>query len=112
MAIIGEIEVHVTSGNRQEADRIASAVVTRRLAACAQVVAPISSTYWWAGGIQQAEEWLLLMKTTADRFEDLAACVRELHSYEVPEIVAVPIVQGTLDYLEWIRRETAPERGE
>ncbi|MBX6385959.1 MAG: divalent-cation tolerance protein CutA [Microbispora sp.] len=106
-----EVEVRVTTDNRQEADRIASAVVSRRLAACAQVVAQISSTYWWEGEVQQAEEWLLLMKTTADRFEELAACVRELHSYEVPEIVAVPIVQGTPDYLEWIRRETAPERG-
>ncbi len=106
------IEVRVTSDSRDEADRIASAVVARRLAACAQVVAPISSTYRWGGEVQQAEEWLLLMKTTADRFENLAACVRELHSYEVPEIVAVPIVQGTQDYLEWIRGETVPERGE
>ncbi|WP_405395257.1 divalent-cation tolerance protein CutA [Microbispora hainanensis] len=110
--VASAIEVHVTASSRGEADRISSEIVARRLAACAQVVAPISSTYWWAGEVQQAEEWLLLMKTTADRFEDLAACVRELHSYEVPEIVAVPIVQGTPDYLEWIRRETAPERGE
>lgn len=61
--------------------------------------------------MEQAEEWLLLMKTTTDRLEDLAACVRELHSYEVPEIVAVAIVSGTADYLEWIRRETSPGRG-
>ena len=107
-----EIEVRVTASSQDEADGVASAAVTRRLAACAQVIAPISSTYWWAGEVQQAEEWLVFMKTTADRFEELAACVRELHSYEVPEIVAVPIVQGTPDYLEWIRRETAPERGE
>ncbi|GGO28914.1 hypothetical protein GCM10010116_57970 [Microbispora rosea subsp. aerata] len=106
------IEVHVTADTRREAERIASAVVARRLAACAQVTGPIASTYWWKGDVQRTQEWLLLMKTTADRFEDLAACVRELHSYEVPEIVAVPIVQGTPDYLEWIRRETAPERGE
>ncbi|MEV5740220.1 divalent-cation tolerance protein CutA [Microbispora rosea] len=106
------VEVRVTTSSRHEADQIASTAVARRLAACAQVVGPISSTYWWTGEVQQAEEWLLLLKTTADRFEDLAACVRELHSYEVPEIVAVPIVQGTPDYLEWIRRETAPGRGE
>jgi len=105
-----EVEVRVTAGSRQEADRIASAVVSRRLAACAQVVARITATYWWEGEVQRSEEWLLLMKTTADRFDELAACVRELHSYEVPEIVAVPIVRGTPDYLEWIRRETAPER--
>ncbi|MEU7881129.1 divalent-cation tolerance protein CutA [Microbispora bryophytorum] len=106
------IEVRSTASSRGEAARICAAVVAHRLAACAQVVAPISSTYWWAGEVQQAEEWLVLMKTTVDRFDDLAACVRELHSYEVPEIVAVPIVQGMPDYLEWIRRETAPERGE
>src|SRR5690606_6092147 len=86
-----EVEVHVTTSNRQEADQIASAVVSRRLAACAQVVAKISSTYWWEGEVRQAEEWLLLMKTTTDRFDDLAACVRELHSYEAPQVVAVPI---------------------
>jgi periplasmic divalent cation tolerance protein len=103
------IEVHVTSSDRDEAARIAADVVRRRLAACAQVIAPITSTYWWQGEIQQAEEWLLLMKTTSDRFEELTACVRELHSYEVPEIVAVPIVRGTPDYLQWIRRETDSE---
>ncbi|MEU7862092.1 divalent-cation tolerance protein CutA [Nonomuraea sp. NPDC049141] len=88
-----------------------SAVVGRRLAATAQVVAPIVSTYWWGGEVQRADEWLLLMKTTMERFEDLAAYVQELHSYEVPEIVAVPLVAGTADYLEWIRRETSPESG-
>jgi Uncharacterized protein involved in tolerance to divalent cations len=102
-----EIEVRVTAGSRPEADRIAAAVVSRRLAACAQVVAQITATYWWQGEVRRSEEWLLLMKTTAERFDDLAACVREMHSYEVPEIVAVPIVRGTPDYLEWIRRETA-----
>ncbi|MEU7696498.1 divalent-cation tolerance protein CutA [Microbispora hainanensis] len=106
------IEVRVTTSSRVGADHLCVVIVRQRLAACAQVIAPISSTYWWGGEVQQAEEWLVLMKTTADRFDDLAACVRELHSYEVPEIVAVPIVQGTPDYLEWIRRETAPERGE
>ncbi|WP_432869240.1 divalent-cation tolerance protein CutA [Microbispora rosea] len=104
------IEVRITVGNPDEAKKLASVVVRRRLVACAQVIGTIASTYWWEGQVQQAQEWLLLMKTTADRFDDLAACVRELHSYEVPEIVAVPIVQGTPDYLEWIRRETAPER--
>ncbi|WP_076435504.1 divalent-cation tolerance protein CutA [Microbispora rosea] len=112
MALSDHLEVRVTAPNLVQANRIAAQVVGRRLAAFPQVVAPISSTYWWAGEVQQAEEWLLLMKTTTDRFDDLAACVRELQSYEVPEIVAVPIVQGTPDYLEWIRRETAPEYGE
>lgn len=105
------VEVHVTVDSRELADQMCSAVVGRRLAAAAQVVAPIVSTYWWGGEVQRADEWLLLMKTTVERFEDLAACIRELHSYEVPEIVAVPLVAGTADYLEWIRRETNPESG-
>ncbi|GLW10311.1 hypothetical protein Misp01_54390 [Microtetraspora sp. NBRC 13810] len=105
------IEVHVTAGDRDEAERMCSAVVERRLASAAQVVAPISSTYWWAGEVRRSEEWLVFMKTTGDRFEELAACVRELHSYEVPQIIAVPLVYGTADYLEWIRRETSPGTG-
>ncbi|MFJ2030530.1 divalent-cation tolerance protein CutA [Streptosporangium sp. NPDC087985] len=87
-------------------------MVGGRLAADAQIVAPIESTYWWAGEIRRSEEWLLLMKTTVDRFEELARRVRELHSYEVPQIIAVPLVAGTADYLEWIRRETTPSPGE
>ncbi|WP_214413872.1 divalent-cation tolerance protein CutA [Sphaerisporangium fuscum] len=106
------VEVHATAGSREEADRICSAVVERRLAACAQVIAPIASSYSWRGEVERSDEWLLFMKTTAERFGELAACVRELHSYDVPEIVAVPLVAGTDDYLEWIRRETAPPPGE
>jgi len=105
------IEVRVTASSRDEADRICSAVVERRLAAGAQVVAPIESTYWWAGEVQHSGEWLLLMTTTTRRFEDLARCVRELHSYEVPQIIASALVAGTPDYLEWIRRETVPRSG-
>ncbi|SNT57246.1 divalent cation tolerance protein [Streptosporangium subroseum] len=105
------IEVRVTASSDEEARRICSAVVERRLAAGAQIVAPIESTYWWAGEVQRSGEWLLLMTTTTERFEDLARCVRELHSYEVPQIVAVALVAGTADYLEWIRRETAPRSG-
>ncbi|MFI7539209.1 divalent-cation tolerance protein CutA [Streptosporangium sp. NPDC049376] len=104
-------EVRVTVSGREEASRICSAVVEERLAAAAQVVAPIESVYWWAGEIRRADEWLVVMMTTVGRFEALAARVRELHSYEVPQIVAVPLVAGTADYLEWIRRETSPAPG-
>ncbi|GAA2308038.1 divalent-cation tolerance protein CutA [Nonomuraea roseoviolacea subsp. roseoviolacea] len=101
----------MTASSRDEADRICSAVVAARLAAAAQVAGQITSRYWWRGEINEADEWLVLMKTTMERFEDLAAKVRELHSYEVPQIVAVPLVAGTADYLEWIRQETAPRPG-
>ncbi|MEV4291376.1 divalent-cation tolerance protein CutA [Nonomuraea bangladeshensis] len=105
------VEVHVTVPDRDAAERIADVVVGERLAAAAQLVAPITSVYWWRGEINRAEEWLLFMKTTAGRFDELAAAIRELHPYEVPQIIAVPLVAGTADYLEWIRRETSPEPG-
>ncbi|MDF2707635.1 divalent-cation tolerance protein CutA [Nonomuraea muscovyensis] len=105
------IEVHVTAGDRGEAARICRVVVERRLAACAQVVGPITSTYWWEGKVEEAEEWLLLLKTTADLFDDLAASVREAHSYDVPEIIAVPVRAGSTDYLAWVARETGPGSG-
>ncbi|SEM58728.1 divalent-cation tolerance protein CutA [Nonomuraea pusilla] len=101
------VEVRVTAGSRDEADRLAAAVVTHRLAACAQVVGPITSTYRWNGAVERSDEWLLLMKTTLERFDDLAAHVRRLHSYDVPEIAAVPLTAGTDAYLRWIREETS-----
>jgi periplasmic divalent cation tolerance protein len=105
------VEVHVTVPDPDTAERIADVVVGERLAAAAQLVAPITSVYWWRGEINRAEEWLLFMKTTAERFDELAAAIRELHPYEVPQIIAVPLAAGTADYLEWIRRETSPEPG-
>jgi periplasmic divalent cation tolerance protein len=106
------LEVRVTAADREEAERIRAAVVGERLTADAQLIGPIESVYWWAGEVQRAGEWLLLMKTTAERFEELARRVRELHSYEVPQIVAVALAAGTADYLDWIRRETSPSRPE
>jgi periplasmic divalent cation tolerance protein len=101
------IEVHVTAGDRDEADRICMAAVTNRLAACAQVAGQIRSTYRWEGEVQQSDEWLILMKTTEGRFGELSALIQELHSYDVPEIIAIPITAGTPAYLEWIGKETS-----
>ncbi|GAA0952724.1 divalent-cation tolerance protein CutA [Nonomuraea longicatena] len=103
------IEVHVTAADRDEADRICTAAVTNRLAACAQVATQIRSTYRWEGEIQQSDEWLILMKTTGRRFAELSALIQDLHSYDVPEIVAIPITLGTPAYLEWISKETSPQ---
>jgi periplasmic divalent cation tolerance protein len=84
------------------------ASVEARLAACAQVAGPIASTYWWEGGIERAEEWLVLLKLPADRYQELAAFLTERHSYDEPEIVAMPIVAGSPAYLSWISEETVP----
>jgi periplasmic divalent cation tolerance protein len=103
---VGEhVEIQITCGSVDEADRIAEALVERRFAACVQQL-PIRSTYRWDGAIQHDEEILLLVKTRAARFDDVAATVRELHSYDVPAITAVPIAHGSDDYIAWIDAET------
>jgi periplasmic divalent cation tolerance protein len=82
--------------------------VQARLAACAQVAGPVASTYWWEGGIERAEEWLVLLKLPASRFSELAAFIAERHSYDEPEIVALPIIAGSAAYLTWVSEETVP----
>ncbi len=99
--------VTTAAGSREEADLISRALVERRLAACVQVVGPVESRYWWAGEVTEAQEWLCLVKTTAGRYSAVEGAIRELHSYEVPEIVAVPLAAGSGPYLGWIEQETA-----
>lgn len=103
------VEIQVTCGSGEEAERIADVLIDRRLAACVQQV-PIRSTYRWEGEVQHDEEILLLVKTRADRFDVVASAVAALHSYDVPAITAVPIVAGSSDYLAWIDAETAVPR--
>ena len=83
--------------------------VEARLAACAQVSGPVQSTYWWKGELATAEEWVCTFKTTGLLTEALARRLREVHSYEVPEILVSEIVGGDRDYLSWITEETAGE---
>lgn len=101
------LQVTVSATSREEADRIIRTAVEGRLAACGQLVGPVSSTYWWHGRVERAEEWLCLFKTTQDRFPDLRRHVLSLHSNRIPEIAATAIVTGAIDYLEWILTETA-----
>jgi periplasmic divalent cation tolerance protein len=100
------LQVTTAAATREEADAIALALVEARLAACVQVVGPITSRYRWDGAVQTTEEWLCLAKTTAARYPEVEAAVRRLHSYDEPEIVAVPVVAGSPSYLDWVLRET------
>lgn len=105
--MMGEyIEVHTTIDSREAAQKIAETLVSRRLAACVQVSGPITSTYWWQGKMEQAEEWLCTAKTCRELYDQLEQAVREVHSYDVPEILAVKIVAGNTDYLNWLSQET------
>jgi periplasmic divalent cation tolerance protein len=96
------VQVLTTAGSEEEAGRIASLLVERRLAACVQVVGPITSRYRWQGAIEEEREWQCLVKTTRAAYEAVEAAIREAHSYDEPEIVATPIVAGSAGYLAWI----------
>ncbi len=96
----------VTAGSREEGERIAEALVGEQLAACVNVVGPVRSIYRWENAIQRDDEWLLIIKAPTSQFEPLAARVRALHSYQTPEVIALPITAGTDSYLEWLRNAT------
>ena len=102
------LQVQTTTDSRAEAMELGRAAVEARLAACAQVAGPVASTYWWEGGIERAEEWLVLLKLPAARLGELTAFLTERHSYDEPEIIALPIVAGSPSFLSWLSEETVP----
>ncbi|PSK96319.1 divalent cation tolerance protein [Murinocardiopsis flavida] len=102
----GPVRVEVTTDAREEAERLADSVIAARLAACAQVGGPIVSFYRWAGEVCRDEEWTIVCKTSADRLDALTAHLVAEHTYDVPEVVATPIVGGNPLYLEWVAAET------
>lgn len=91
------------------AQSLAAALVSERLAACVNILAPCRSTYRWQGAIEHAQEIPVLIKTTQSRYATLEAAIRARHPYELPEIVAVPVAHGLPDYLSWIAAETLAE---
>ena len=93
--------------DREAALRFARELVERRLAACVNVLNGCTSVYRWKGAVERAEEVPVLVKTRGARYDELEAAIRELHPYELPEIVAVPVLRGLTDYLDWVAEETA-----
>ncbi len=98
--------VYVTASGADEAERIGRAVVADRLAACANVLAPVRSIYWWQGALEEGAEAALILKTTRARLPELIARVKALHSYECPCIEALEVTDGNPDFLAWVERET------
>lgn len=101
-----EVVVFVTTSSVGEAERIGQVVVNSRLAACANILQGVRSIFRWNNKVNVESECLIIMKTTLDRFSDLEAAIRQHHSYSVPEIIALPIIAGSIPYLEWITGET------
>lgn len=94
--------VLTTAGSEEEARKIARALVERRLAACVNIVPQVSSIYRWQGKVEDAQEWLLIVKTTAQAFDQVRDAISELHSYDLPECICLPIEDGSAEYLNWI----------
>jgi periplasmic divalent cation tolerance protein len=106
MAMSEFIVVLVTCGSEEEALKIAHSLVEERVAACVNLVSPVRSIYRWEGKIWDEKEWILIIKTQKERFEELEKRVKSLHSYSVPEIVGLPIVEGSASYLKWLEEMT------
>ena len=100
------IQVTTTAETETTAKMIASAVVKEHLAACAQIIGPITSTYWWQEKIETTEEWLCVLKSKEVLYEKLEQAIRAIHPYEEPEIIATPIVKGSKGYLAWLAENT------
>ncbi len=100
--------VYVTASSKEEAERIAKALLEKRLAACVNIF-PIKSYFWWEGKIDEAEEYGMIVKTTADRFPEVRDEVKRLHSYSVPCICAIPVERGLREFLDWISETVGGE---
>ena len=104
------IVVFMTAADAEEAGRLADALVEKRLAACVQILPEIESVYRWQGKVERQREVLLIAKTVSSKFEELEKEVRVLHSYETPEIVAVPLLAGSNPYLAWLETSVSVAR--
>lgn len=96
------VQVLTTAGSEEEAERIGRHLVEARLAACVQVVGPILSTYRWQGKVEREREWQCLAKTEVGHYDEVEAAIRKLHSYDEPEILAIPVLRGSAGYLAWV----------
>jgi periplasmic divalent cation tolerance protein len=96
------IQVTTTTETKEEAEKIARHLVETKLAACVQITGPITSIYRWKGKVENTQEWLCLIKTKDDLYNKVEAAIKSHHSYETPEIIAVPIVKGSKEYLIWL----------
>jgi periplasmic divalent cation tolerance protein len=96
------VQVLTMAGSEEEAERICEALIENRLAACVQVAGPVSSTYRWRDKVEREREWQCLAKTEARLYEQVEATIRRVHSYEEPEILAIPVLAGSRGYLDWI----------
>jgi periplasmic divalent cation tolerance protein len=104
------IQVVTTGDNRETMEAIGRRLVEQRLASCAQVSGPIRSTYWWKGKVEDATEWVCTLKSTPALYRRIEAAIRELHPYEVPEIVSIAVEKALPAYASWVQEETGGDK--
>ena len=100
------VQVFTSINSKKRANAIATKLLAKRLTSCVQIFGPIDSTYRWKGKIEHSKEWFCLIKTRANDYRLVETSIKKLHSYDVPEILALPVLDGNTDYLDWIRKET------
>jgi len=105
----GFIQVFTTVEDKEDANKIGEMLLEKRLVGCVQIMGPVLSMYWWKGNVERAEEWLCLINSERSLCGQLEKAIREVHPYETPEIIAVPVVCGSENYLEWLRNELKKE---
>lgn len=103
---MAEIVVFVTTSSEEEASKIARTLVEKRLVACANILGRVRSVFSWEGKVADEQEALMVLKSRDDRFDELSKKIKELHSYSVPEVIAIPISKGLPEYLQWVREMT------
>jgi periplasmic divalent cation tolerance protein len=101
-----KIVVFSTCGSQEEARKLAGTLIEKRLAACINITAPITSVYRWKGVVEEANEWLLIIKSRREHFDGIRAALEAAHSYELPEVLAIPVLEGAPNYLAWLEAET------
>lgn len=99
------IQVLTTFGRKLDAEKSAKVLIEKRLAGCIQIIGPVSSTYWWKNKIENEEEWLCIIKSKRSLYNELEKAIKEIHPYETPEIIAIPVIEGSKEYLDWIANE-------
>ena len=99
------VQISTTTATKEQAEKIVQHLVETKITACVQINGPITSIYRWKGKVENAQEWLCLIKTREDLFDKVEAAIKSQHPYETPEIIAVPIVKGSKEYLNWIDDE-------
>jgi len=99
---VKEMVIFITAAGEEEAKKLTKVLIEEKLAACVNILSGVESLYWWKGKIESSKEWMLVVKTQKKMVNKIVNRVKEIHSYEVPEVIALPIVGGNKDYLQWI----------